>query len=205
VDVKLARAVLDVTVSSGEGSKTTTCGEVEVVLRPLRPALDRTTLACMARAEFFHDAEAPEPTSMRPSAFAATRGEDGGILLVRRLDNGNWELPGGRVEFGESAVAAAVREVREESGVSVKITGLVGVYSDPGHILVHSDSGEVRQEVAICFHALPVDGDPTPDHHETTDATWVGPHELGSMAIHPSVRTRIMHALRGPRATPHFD
>jgi ADP-ribose pyrophosphatase YjhB (NUDIX family) len=74
---------------------------------------------------------------------------------VRRAHSGNRELPGGRVELGESATAAVKREVLEESGVSITITGLVGVYSDPGHLMVYPDTGEVRHQFAVCFNALP--------------------------------------------------
>lgn len=71
------------------------------------------------------------------------------------------------MELGESgtATAAAKRAVLEESGVSITITGLVGVYSDPGHLMVYPDTGEVRRgpsQFAVCFDALPVGGRPRP-------------------------------------------
>ena len=56
---------------------------------------------------------------------------EGWILLERRSDNGMWSLPGGGIEAGESITEAAIREVKEETGLDVRITGLVGVYSDP--------------------------------------------------------------------------
>jgi len=70
----------------------------------------------MVRQEYYHDPDAPAANSLTPTAFAAVRDDAGRILLVRRADTGNWELPGGRVELGESAVVAAEREVAEESG-----------------------------------------------------------------------------------------
>ena len=76
-------------------------------------------------------------------AFAAVCDDDGRILLVRRIDTGNRELPGGRVELGESATEAVEREVAEESGVMIKTAGLVGVYSDPGHVMMYPKTGEV--------------------------------------------------------------
>ena len=48
---------------------------------------------------------------MTPTAFAAVCDDHGRVLLVRRGDSGNWELPGGRVELGETATTAAEREV----------------------------------------------------------------------------------------------
>ena len=60
----------------------------------------------MARIEYFHDPSAPAPNSLAPTAFAAVRDHHGRLLLVRRTDSGNWELPGGRVQLGESAEVA---------------------------------------------------------------------------------------------------
>jgi 8-oxo-dGTP diphosphatase len=54
------------------------------------------------------------------------------VLIERRFPPPGWALPGGFVEFGETVEAAAVREAREETGLAVELTGLVGVYSDPG-------------------------------------------------------------------------
>lgn len=55
-----------------------------------------------------------------------------GIVLVKRANPPEgWALPGGFVDYGETVEAAAVREVREETGLDVALTGLLGVYSDP--------------------------------------------------------------------------
>ena len=56
-----------------------------------------------------------------------------GVVLVRRKNSPHgWALPGGFIDYGESAPDAAVREVREETGLDVRLTSLLGVYSDPG-------------------------------------------------------------------------
>jgi ADP-ribose pyrophosphatase YjhB (NUDIX family) len=56
-----------------------------------------------------------------------------GIVLVKRRNPPDgWALPGGFVDYGESVEAAAVREAREETGLDVELTALLGVYSDPG-------------------------------------------------------------------------
>jgi 8-oxo-dGTP pyrophosphatase MutT (NUDIX family) len=157
----------------------------------------------VARQEYYHDTDAPPANSMTPTAFAAVRDDQGRVLLVRRRDSGNWELPGGRVELGESATTAAEREVVEESGVTIKVTRLAGVYTDPGHVMVYPSTGEARQQFAVCFHALPVDGQPHPDHHETCEAAWIDPARLDTLPIHPSMRLRIDQALTEPN-TPHI-
>lgn len=53
---------------------------------------------------------------------------DGRLLLTRRADNGRWCPPGGAADVGESPSATAVRETREETGLDVRATALVGVY-----------------------------------------------------------------------------
>jgi 8-oxo-dGTP pyrophosphatase MutT (NUDIX family) len=164
------------------------------------------TRAAVARVEYFHDPSAPAATSLTPTAFAAVRDGAGRLLLVRRVDSGNWELPGGRVELGESAAGAAEREVAEETGVTVRVTHLLGVYSDPGHLMAYPDTGEVRQQFAVCFHAEPLDGHPRPDHHETRAAAWVAPERVAGLPIHPGMRERIADAVGALlAATTHPD
>ena len=145
-------------------------------------------------AEYYHDPEAPRANSLRPTVFAAVRDPDGRILLARRADTLNWELPGGKVELGESAVDAVRREVAEETGVVIAVTGVSGVYTDPGHVMVYG-SGEVRQQYALCVHAVVVSGEARADHDEMINVAWIVVEELGSLPIHPSMRLRIDHAL----------
>ncbi|MFQ5887399.1 MAG: NUDIX domain-containing protein [Candidatus Hydrothermarchaeales archaeon] len=60
---------------------------------------------------------------------------EGKILLIKRKNEpykGRWALPGGFVEYGESAEEAVKREVLEEGNLDLEITDLIGVYSDPG-------------------------------------------------------------------------
>lgn len=133
-----------------------------------------------------------------------SRYDAGQILLVRRSDDGHWELPGGRVEVGESAVAAVVREVTEEAGVDIKVTALAGVYSDPGHVLAYPHERGVYQQLAVCFHAVSAARDAQPDRDETTDAGWFGPDEAMALSMHPAMRRRLTDALIEPGRT-HFD
>lgn len=62
------------------------------------------------RREYDHDSDAPAATWVAPCAFVAVRDIAGRLLLLRRCDTGDWELPGGHVDPGESASDAAVRE-----------------------------------------------------------------------------------------------
>ena len=55
-----------------------------------------------------------------------------GVVFVKRLNEPfGWALPGGFVDYGEPAEKAAIREAKEETGLTVELTGLLGVYSDP--------------------------------------------------------------------------
>ncbi|MEI6633955.1 MAG: NUDIX hydrolase [Chlamydiota bacterium] len=58
-------------------------------------------------------------------------GEEAVVLVRRRNPPHGWAIPGGFIEYGESAEACAVREAEEETGLRVKLAGLLGVYSDP--------------------------------------------------------------------------
>jgi len=133
-------------------------------------------------------------------AFAAARDVTGRLLLVRRCDTGDWELPGGHVDPGESASDAVVRETTEESGITVAITGLAGIYTDPGHVIADPRTGQVRQPFAVCFHARPLHGSPGGDQIETSDARWFTTGDLAALPMRPAMRLRIGHALTPGRA-----
>jgi 8-oxo-dGTP diphosphatase len=148
----------------------------------------------VTRQVYFHDPEAPPASVVAPSAFVAVRWVGGRLLLVRRCDSGVWELPGGRVDVGETAGDAAVRETAEEAGVRVLITGLAGIFTDPSYV-VRSPDGEVRQVFALVFRARALGGVPHGDLHETSEAAWVALADLGTLVIAPPMRTWIEQAL----------
>jgi 8-oxo-dGTP diphosphatase len=156
----------------------------------------------LTRRVYFHDRSAPAASVVVPSVFVAARGRGGRLLLVRRCDSGCWELPGGRVEVGETAEQAAVRETAEESGVRVVVTGLAGVFTDPG-LVVRSVTGEVRQQFALVFRARPAGGVPRGDLDETSEAAWVAPAELPDLRMEPPIRLWIEHALAAD-GSPHL-
>jgi 8-oxo-dGTP pyrophosphatase MutT (NUDIX family) len=162
------------------------------------------TIGYMARMEYYHDVAAPQARELLPAAYAIVRNDLGQILLVRRADDMYWELPGGRVEVGESASTAVVREVAEEAGVTIKITGLAGVYSDPGHVLAYPGGEGVYQQFAVCFHGFTPARNAQPDQDETIAATWVDPEQATELAMHPAMHRRLTDALAEP-SRAHFD
>src|SRR6266545_2764059 len=154
------------------------------------------------RVEYFDDPNAPKPNSLVVAVSAVITDENGAILLQRRTDNDLWGLPGGAMELGESISQAIVRETKEETGLDVEPTGLVGIYSDPGHVIAYAN-GEVRQEFSICFRAAVVGGEATVADEESKEVRFVAPADLENLAMHRSTRLRVQHFLDG-RTTPYF-
>ena len=156
----------------------------------------------MPKQDYYDDPAAPKANSIVVAVTAAVQNDRGELLLIERTDNGLWALPGGGQDIGESVVQAARREVHEETGIAVEITGLSGIYSDPKHVIAYDD-GEVRQEFSLCFHAKPVSGE-LRSSSESRQARWVSPDSLPDLKIHPSMRLRIAHALK-QEPQPYLD
>ena len=110
------------------------------------------------------------------------------ILLTQREDFEIWCLPGGAIEPGESAAQTAVREAREETGVEVELTGLVGIYSRPRW----NQGGDHD----ILFAATPVGGALDPQASEVIDLDYFGADALPNPLLEWH-RQRIFDALNG--------
>ena len=95
---------------------------------------------------------------LRLGCSAAIFDESGRVLLTKRRDNGQWCLPSGGVEPGESVAEACEREVLEETGLSVRVKRFVGVYSHPDQLTVYSETDKF-QIVALHFEAEIVGGE----------------------------------------------
>jgi len=150
----------------------------------------------VGRVDFFDDEDAPPASGRVPGGVAAVRDGAGRLLLSRRVDNALWVLPGGRLELGETIAEAVVREVFEETGVEVEVTGFAGIHTDPGHVIAYDD-GLVLQEFSVCLHARPVAGLARADGVETSEVRWFEPGELAGLDLHPVMRRRIADVLDG--------
>ncbi len=131
---------------------------------------------------------------IRPGVSAVIFDTDGRVLLQQRTDNGLWGLPGGAIEFGEPVVAALHREVMEETGLTIVIDRLVGVYSHPDHhqIITYPD-GNVVHFVSTCFTCRPTGGTLTLGE-ETSGLAWFDPAAWPAELM-PVHRIRIDDAL----------
>lgn len=105
---------------------------------------------------------------------ACVADDEGKILLQKRAASEDlWGFPGGALEIGESAEEAAVREVREETGLDIKVDSLIGVYTKyfdayPG--------GDKAQTIVFFFECSVVGGSPGIDREETFDLAFFDPH-----------------------------
>jgi 8-oxo-dGTP pyrophosphatase MutT (NUDIX family) len=90
-------------------------------------------------------------------------------------------------------VQCAVRECEEETGIVAEVTGFLGVYSNPAHIIEYTD-GEIRQQYEAAYIGRPVGGAPTVND-EADGVRWVLPEEPDGLDIHASMREQIGHYL----------
>lgn len=97
--------------------------------------------------------------------------QDGKILLTKRNDFHVWCLPSGGVEQGESVAEAAIRETKEETGIDIKLTRLVGMYSRLGGIPAVSAH-------AALFEARPIGGEIKIQPGETLEVRYFSLEEI---------------------------
>lgn len=155
----------------------------------------------MTRTDHYQDPNAPKANSLKVAVSAVVRNEHGQVLMIHRTDNDMCSIPGGGMEFGETPAQAVIREVKEETGINVTVTGLVGIFSNPDHVIAYDD-GEVRQEFSICFTADPVGGD-LQTSSESKAVGWMDPEELVNLRIHPSIWLRIERSLE-EQSEPYY-
>lgn len=148
------------------------------------------------RIDYYDDPNAPRANSLVPAVNVVVENDKGEILMIRRTDNDNWALPGGAIDLGESVTQAAIRETKEETGIDVEITGLVGIYSDPKHVIHYTSNNEVRQEFSILLSGTSQGGDLTPST-ESRRVEWIHPTILHRFDMDKSMRTRIDHYISG--------
>lgn len=155
------------------------------------------------RIDYLDDPHAPKANSLVPSVNTVVTDDAGRVLLIERMDNGNWSLPGGAMDLGETIREAAVRETLEETGVHIEVLGISGIYTDPRHVLHYTSNDEVRQEFSVVFTARAKFGEPTPSS-ESSRVEWVSLDELDALQMHPSMNKRLRH-FRDGRESPYFD
>lgn len=135
--------------------------------------------------------------TIKPAVSAVIFG-DGKVLLHRRSDNGQWGLPGGSVEIGETVSQAMVREVKEETGLDVQIMRIVGVYSDPRYQMVSYPDGRGVHYISTVFECQIVGGALTTSP-ETLELGFFDPYDLPADIV-PLHVIRIQDAMKRQEA-----
>ena len=101
--------------------------------------------------------------------------KDGKVLLQRRGDSNKWGFPGGAIEIGETPEMAAVREAKEETGLDVKVSDLIGIYTDCD---MEYPNGDKAQSICIFYKLEVIGGQLKCDNVETVDLKYFGLDEM---------------------------
>lgn len=135
-----------------------------------------------------------------PAVTALIRDAEGRILLMRRSDDGQWDLPGGAIDPGEAPAQALVREVWEETGLCVvpeRIAGLFGGGTGFRSTYPNGDEVEYTDLVFLCRIA---GGSLTSHDGEASDFRWVAPAEMPALPFrYPADFFTTLDAVPGAR------
>jgi 8-oxo-dGTP pyrophosphatase MutT (NUDIX family) len=132
-------------------------------------------------------------------AVAAVLRDEQGRVLIQRNHHGEWSLPAGAIEPGESPAQAAVREVYEETGLRVRAVRVLGVVGG-AHCRVTYPSGDRVEYVVTVFECARLGGSLIDSNDETESLRWFRPEELPPLAFpYPE------DALRGVDGAAYFD
>lgn len=110
------------------------------------------------------------------------------ILLVKDHRNG-WVFPGGQVEVGENLMDGLIREIKEESGIDVLVSHLIGIYSNTSTYEGYNGVKTVPTKVMCDFVCKRVGGELSTSD-ETSESLWVKKNEVLEMISAPALRAR---------------
>ena len=142
----------------------------------------------------------PTPRT-RLGAYAVTLDDAGRILLCRlsadEVEAGAWTLPGGGVEFGEHPDEAVLRELEEESGLTGRIEGILGIFSKV-YARSRAADGADLHFIGFLYRVAPTGGVLRDEVDGSTDTcAWIPPAELAGMRIVGVARHAIELAIPG--------
>lgn len=144
------------------------------------------------RKDYAHETVMPAANSMKPAAAVAIV-DNNRILMLKRIDNGKWTLPGGTMGLSESLIDCAIREVKEETNLEVLITDVIGTYTDPDVRIEYSD-GEVRREFTIVYYGKTSNSEVVIDD-ESSAYAWIPFEKIMEYSMAISQRKRIKDVL----------
>ena len=118
------------------------------------------------------------------------------VLLQRRSDTGDWCIPGGALEPFETFEEAAIREVREEVGITVKDLRLFGIYSGEER-RIHYPNGDIVYSLSVIFTAREYEGVVSDDDWEVLEHRFFGRDEIPA-ELFPADSQAILDWKKGP-------
>ena len=124
------------------------------------------------------------------------------VLLVCHADRKVWTTPGGILEPGETPALAAVREVREETGLIVELVQILGVFGGTEFAITYSNGDEIAY-VATYFEGKIISGTPTPDNEETLQVRWFARNDTDAVPFSRQLKI-VLDAILDAERTPYF-
>ena len=117
-----------------------------------------------------------------PGVSAIVRDDAERVLFIRRADDGRWGLPAGGVDPGESPAEAVVREVREETGLTVRVARVAGVFGGAGYRHRYPNGDEAEWVVAV-FECDVLGGELTPLDGEALELRYFAPEDAPTLQL----------------------
>ncbi|WP_313431561.1 NUDIX domain-containing protein [Siminovitchia terrae] len=113
--------------------------------------------------------------------------EQNQVLLQKRADVGLWGIPSGHIEIGETVSEAAIREVKEETNLDIRIKKLIGVYSDVNSQIFTYPNGKIVHFITSCFLAEITGGELRCNSDESLEINFFGLEDLPKnlLKMHP--------------------
>ena len=129
-----------------------------------------------------------------PAAAVVVKNGEGHVMLIRRSDDGTWGITGGWMSPGETALECATREVLEESGFEVRVTGLLGVYTDPAFMRWTYPNGDQAEFVSVVFEGV-ASGERQGTDGESLEVRFFAPDALPEIRLND--RQMVLDAVSG--------
>lgn len=150
----------------------------------------------------YKDTNTPQPNQpWLPSVHGVVCNNEGALLLHRRDDHPFWVFPGGKLELGESLENCLVREMYEETGLTVAAERLLGVFSSPDYVLALQD--KVFQPLLIVF-LCQIRGGSLQKGPESLSFMWMDRQNMGTLETFPLTK-EIANFLWNDRVTAFFN
>ncbi|MFB4185485.1 MULTISPECIES: HAD-IIA family hydrolase [Bacillus amyloliquefaciens group] len=154
----------------------------DVVIRDLKDLFDNEIKAEVRKKPDFQWTE-----QVKAGVAGIIIKESSSVLLMKRADNGLWGIPSGHVEPGETVEQAIIREIEEETGLVVKVSKMIGVYSDPSSQTFIYPDGRVSHFITNCFQCDVIGGTLKKSTEEAMEIRYFDIHELPEhlLPMHP--------------------